>query len=90
MNLKHLLEQLTEGIEASIKQRAPDGQIRRAEVGAIIIANAVALVSALGVPRAEVEAALVMIMANYGGTPGEEVKARRSLIHVVEKPEEPV
>lgn len=84
MNLKNLLEQLTNTIMVSVQTHAPDGQIRRRDMGLIVVSSAVGFAAALGCTKQELEENWADIMKMFGKNEAASVQARRSILHAVD------
>lgn len=82
MNLQRLLENFNETVTGSIQQMAPDGKIRRQDVGLILVSTAVSLAAALGCTREQLEENWLVVLELLKGQ--SEPEARRGVMHAVD------
>lgn len=83
MNLQRLLENFNETVTGSIQQMAPDGMIRRQDVGLILVSTAVSIAAALGCTREQLEENWLVVLELLKGNQAP-AEARRSVMHAVD------
>lgn len=84
MNLQRLLENFAENVTTSIRETAPNGHIRRQDVGLIFVSSAVGLAAALGCSPEELNANWQAVMRMLSEDAEAEVQAKRSVMHAVD------
>lgn len=84
MNLAKLLQNFANNVAASIRETAPDGHIRRQDVGLIFVSSAVGLAAALGCSPEELNANWQAVMRMLSEDAEAEVQAKRGVMHAVD------
>lgn len=81
MNLKNMLQTLTDNIIDSVAQLAPNGQVRPTDLGLIVVSSAAGFAVMLGCTREQLEANWVEVLRMLDGDARAETQ--RAAFHLV-------